>query len=132
MVHWAPQPPLSAAGYDFAHLEVLQVVEIKGRHYATFSCDTPRLAGRLAGEMGGIWWMRAEGPTGRFDIGGAKLLAPQNLYAGRLVADRRGQWNLMAFDNRVVEGDFVGSIIDPIPVIVDDATGDLSLAPRSA
>lgn len=132
MQHWETQPPLSAAGYDFAHLEVLQVVEIEGRHYTIFSCDTPRLAGRLEGEMGGVWWMKTDSPTGRFDVGGAKLLAPQDLYAGRLVADRSGRWHLMAFENKVVNGDFAGSIIDPIPIVVDKATGDLSLAGKAA
>jgi hypothetical protein len=38
----------------------------------------------------------------------------------------------MAFDNRVVDGDFTGSIINPIRIIVDDGTGDLSLASRTA
>lgn len=128
MEHWEAQPPLSAAGYDFAHLEVLQVVEIEGQHYTIFSCDTARLAGRLEGEMGGVWWMKADGPTGRFDVGGAKLLAPQDLYAGRLVADRSGRLHLMAFENKMVNGAFAGSIIDPIPIVVDKATGDLSLA----
>ncbi len=127
MEHWDAQSPLSASGYDFAHLEVLQVVKIGAQHYAIFSCDTPRLAGRLEGEMGGIWWMKVETPTGHFDVCGAKLLAPQTLYAGRLVADRTGSWHLMAFDNRVVDGDFIGSIIDPIPLVVDKTTGDLSL-----
>ncbi|MEO7223153.1 MAG: hypothetical protein ABIY37_11830 [Devosia sp.] len=132
MEHWEAQPPLSASGYDFAHLEVLQIVQIEGRHYALFSCDTARLAGRLEGEMGGIWWMKADGPTGHFDVGGARLLAPQDLYAGRLVADRAGQWHLMAFDNRVVNGDFTGSIVDPIPVAVDATTGRLSIARDAA
>lgn len=130
MESWQVQPPLSAAGYDFAHLEVLQVVTIGDQNYALFSCDTPRLAGKLAGQMGGIWWMRALSPTGRFDVGGAKLLAPQDLYAGRFVQDRSGGWNLMAFNNRVVDGDFAGSISDPIPLIVDPTTGDLSLDVR--
>jgi beta-fructofuranosidase len=132
MEHWTAQPPLSAGGYDFAHLEVLQVVKIGTQHYAIFSCDTPRLAGRLEGEMGGVWWMRAGGPTGRFDIAGAKLLAPQHLYAGRLVEDRSGRWHLMAFDNRVVNGDFIGSIVDPLPLEIDKVTGDLSLARKIA
>ncbi len=127
MVHWTAQPPLSPAGYDFAHLEVLQVIDIGGQHYAIFSCDTARLAGRLEGKMGGVWWMRADGPTGRFDIGGAKLLVPQELYAGRLVQDRTGRWNLMAFDNRTVNGDFVGGVCDPLPLLVDPVTGDLSV-----
>ena len=132
MEHWEAQPPLSLPVYDFAHLEVLQIVTIGAEAYAIFSCDTPRLSGHLAGQMGGIWWMRAQGPTGRFDIGNARLLAPQDLYAGRLVEDRAGQWHLMAFDNRMVDGDFVGAIVDPIPLVVDPVTGDLSLQPRKA
>ena len=106
-----------------------KVAEIGAKHYAIFSCDTARLAGALAGKVGGIWWMRADGPTGPFDIGGAKLLAAQDLYAGRLIADRAGQWHLMAFDNTTANGNFMGSIVDPIPVVVDKLTGDLSLAP---
>jgi hypothetical protein len=38
----------------------------------------------------------------------------------------------MAFDNRMVDGDFVGAIVDPIPLLVDEITGDLSLHPRRA
>jgi hypothetical protein len=38
----------------------------------------------------------------------------------------------MAFDNRVVGGDFIGSVADPIPLVVDQATGDLSLLGRKA
>lgn len=132
MEHWQPQPPLSAPVYDFAHLEVFQLVTIGGQTYVVFSCDTPRLSGQLAGQMGGIWWMRALGPTGRFDIGGAKLLAGQDLYAGRLVQDRAGQWNLMAFENRVVDGAFTGSITDPLRLDVDQVTGDLSLLGKKA
>lgn len=127
MTNWQAQPPLSPSGYDFAHLEVIQTAEIDGRHYAIFSCDTPRLAGRLADRMGGIWWMRTQGPLGPFDIANAKLLAPQDLYAGRLVRDRYGHWHLMGFNNRTVGGSFAGSISDPIRVLVDPRTGDLSL-----
>jgi beta-fructofuranosidase len=129
--HWQVQPPLSAPGFDFAHLEVFQLVTIGSQTYLVFCCDTPRLSGQLTGQMGGIWWMRGEGPTGPFDIGGAKLLAPQDIYAGRLVQDRAGQWHLMAFDNRVVDGDFAGAIIDPIPLVVDQR-GELSLPLRKA
>src|SRR5690606_32055601 len=125
--HWEAQPPLSAPGVDFAHLEVLQTVEIGGRYYTIFACDTGRLSGRLAGQMGGIWWMHTGGPLGPYDVAGARLLAPQDLYAGRLVKDRAGKWNLMAFDNRIVDGEFAGSIAGPFPLIVDPVTGNLSI-----
>jgi len=129
---WQVQPPLSSPGYDFAHLEVFQVVTIGSQTYLTFCCDTPRLSGKLEGQMGGTWWARGQGSSGPFDIGGAKLLMPQDLYAGRLVQDRAGSWYLMAFDNRVINGDFVGAIVDPIPLVVDQVSGDLSLLPRRA
>jgi len=132
MDRWEVQPPLSTPVNDFAHLEVFQVVTIGAQTYLIFCCDTPRLSGKLKGQMGGTWWARAQGPAGPFDIGGAKLLAPQALYAGRLVQDRAGQWNLMAFDNRIIDGDFAGAIIDPIRVVMDRVSGELSLLPRMA
>ena len=68
-----------------------------------------------------------DSPTGPFDMAGARLLADQDLYAGRLVRDRSGAWSLMAFENRVVDGQFMGRITDPIGLVVDPTTGDLSL-----
>ena len=38
----------------------------------------------------------------------------------------------MAFDNRIVDGDFTGSIVDPVPLVIDALSGDLSLLPRKA
>lgn len=115
MVNWQVRPPLSAPDVDFAHLEVLQTATIAGRNYLLFSCDTPRLAGRLSGQMGGIWYLPVTDFSGPFDIGTARLLAPQRLYAGRLVQQRDGQWALMGFNNGPP---FDGSISDPIPLEV--------------
>ncbi len=127
MERWEAQPPLSDAGHDFAHLEVLQTIRIGEQNYALFCCDTPRLAGRLAGQMGGVWWMRVLDPSGQYDVGGARLLCPQSLYAGRMVQDRAGNWMFMGFHNISVEGAFVGGVSDPIAVVADPVTGDLSL-----
>ena len=127
LVHWDVAPPLSPIGTGFAHLEVPQIVEIGGRIYLIFSCDTPRLAGRLQGQMGGIWYTIADRAEGPYDPARAELLATQDLYAGRLVQDRDGRWGLMAFDMRTIDGVFRGGISGPIPVVADPVSGALSL-----
>lgn len=113
MVHWEVLPPLSAPGKDFAHLEVFQAFTVGTQNYLLFSCDTPRLTGALAGKMGGVWYL----PTGRFDgshdPAGARLLATQRLYAGRVVRQRDGRWALMGFENGPP---FTGRISDPIAI----------------
>jgi beta-fructofuranosidase len=47
------------------------------------------------------------------------LTGPE-LYAGRLVQDRTGQWNLMAFHNIDEDGRFIGALSEPIPVAWDE------------
>jgi hypothetical protein len=57
------------------------------------------------------------GPTllGPFDTTAASLFDHTSLYAGHLVRDRGGRWNLLGF--RYDEDDaFVGKIADPIAV----------------
>ncbi|RYE10091.1 MAG: glycosyl hydrolase family 32 [Hyphomicrobiales bacterium] len=123
MEHWEVRPPLSAADIDFAHLEVFQTATIGGRNYILFCCDTPRLSGKLAGTMGGIWYIPVDSFTGPIDTSRARLLAPQSLYAGRFVCQRNGEWALMGFRN---DSPFVGGVSDPIPLSVD-ADGGLGL-----
>ena len=115
---WRVQPPLSEPENGFGQLEVLQVVQVEGRGVLLFSC----LDGELADERratdpgGGIWSLPVDDLTGPFDVGRATRLTDSSLYAGRLVQDRSGTWNLLAFANHDESGDFVGGLCDPIPV----------------
>ena len=115
---WRVGPPLSEPGSGFGQLEVLQVVEVEGRGVLVFSC----LAGELSDERrrtdpdGGIWVVPVDDLAGPFDIGRATRLTDSSLYAGRLVQDRSGTWNLLAFVNHGSSGDFVGGLCAPIPV----------------
>jgi beta-fructofuranosidase len=52
---------------------------------------------------------------GPFDTGRAVPLTSEDLYSGRLVRDRAGQWVMLAFCNLEVGG-FVGEISNPMPV----------------
>src|SRR5690606_20917221 len=98
---------------DFAHLEVFETFTLAGQNYVLFSCDTARLGGQLAGEMGGIRYMPVDSFTGPMDPGKARLLATQQLYAGRVVYQRDGALALLGFVNGPT---FTGEISDPIPV----------------
>lgn len=113
---WLVQPPLSSAGAGFVHLEVPQVVTVGSRTLLLFSCDSRALAGDRAGQMGGIWAVEAASPTGPFDVGAAALVVDERLYSGRIVRDRSGALVMLAFENSTLNGDFIGSLSDPIPV----------------
>jgi beta-fructofuranosidase len=57
----------------------------------------------------------ADSVLGPFDTGRAVPLTGADLYSGRLVRDRAGQWVMLAFRN-LEAGGFVGEISDPMPV----------------
>jgi len=109
---WVVQPPLSAPGAGFRHLEVPQVVTVDGRSVLLFSCDAAALAGDRA--TGGIWAVPLDAVTGPYPVEKALPLVDERLYAGRAVQNRSGQWVLLAFENRTDDGGFAGSLSDPI------------------
>ena len=118
---WEVGAPLSSPGSGFGQLEVLQLAEVEGRGVLLFSCLGTQLpaARREAGETGGIWAVNVEDPAGPYDLASAYLLHDPGLYVGRLVQDRAGSWQLMAFHHEVAlesGGGFGGEITDPMPV----------------
>lgn len=128
---WAIQPPLTTPGQGFGQLEVLQVEKVDAQYVVIFSCLGTELAeGRhsAGGPIGdgGIWAAFSLGPLGPFDIEGAYRLTDESFYAGRLVRDRRGRWNLLAFRRLGHDGGFLGELADPMP-IHRTATGHLQV-----
>jgi len=128
---WTVRGPLSSAGAGFAHLEVPQVVTVDSRTLLLFSCDARALAGDRSGTPGGIWAVAAESPTGPFDITAAALVADERLYSGRIIRDRIGQLVLLAFENSTSDGDFIGSLSNPIPVRWNSSASTISLMDHS-
>ncbi|WP_247827422.1 glycosyl hydrolase family 32 [Arthrobacter antioxidans] len=118
LAHWEVRPPLSRPGNGFGQLEVLQTETVDGQTVLLFSCLNSELStGRQAAqEHGGIWAVNAPSALGPFDISEAYLVADQSLYVGRLIQDRAGQWQMLAFENADDTGAFVGRITDPQPV----------------
>lgn len=118
LAEWSVRPPVSAPDSAFGQLEVPQVESIDGRVVLLFSCLDSELSAdrRARGERGGIWAVNADSPTGPFDIHSAYRLADQELYSGRLVRRRSGQWAMLAFKHTDGSGEFIGEITEPLDV----------------
>ena len=120
LVSWEVQPALSEPGSGFAHLEVFQLVTIEGRRHMVFCCDSAKLVGEKAGQVGGIWSLPVERFPAPIDFSQARRLVDERLYAGRIAFDREGKPFLLAFNNVTADGEFIGGICDPIPVITSE------------
>jgi len=133
LVRWEAQPPLTAPGAGFGHMEVPQVEIVDGRAVLLFSCLGHELAARrrVTGVSGGVWAVTGGSLLGPFDPSAAHPVTDSALYSGRLVRDSDGRWVLLAFRNVDAHGAFVGELSDPMPIEVNSA-GRLTLAGRSA
>lgn len=116
LLTWEVQPPLTEPG-TFGHLEVPQVIDMDGHPLLVFSCHAAQMPPEHRAGVGsrGIWSVRGPSLLGPFDTSTASVFDHPSLYAGRVIRDRAGQWNLLGF--RYDEDDtFIGEIPDPIPV----------------
>jgi hypothetical protein len=125
---WELRPPLTEPGQGFGQLEVTQVEVVDGAPLLLFSCLATDMAEERAdGTTGGVWAAPAASVLGPFDVAAAQQLTDASLYSGKLVRRRDGQWVLLAFHHDGPDGQFVGSISDPVPVRWTD--GKLLLEP---
>lgn len=128
---WETQPPLSVPD-RFEQLEVIQVAEIQGRWVLIFSCLGPEMSPRQPGQ-GGVWSVPIAGPGSRVDVSRAIRLTDESVYVGRVIEDRAGDWQFLAFINENAGGEFVGGITDPVGIGWNDsATGLVLSAPPVA
>lgn len=127
---WTTQPPLTKPGRGFGQMEVLQTWEVDGHWVLLFSVFDGQLpaSSPYKGTRGAVWIAHAEGPLGPFDLENAYPILERDHYVGRLINDREsGRTVLLAFRNEDAEGNFVGGIIDPIPLKWDDELKTISL-----
>jgi beta-fructofuranosidase len=129
LTDWTVQPPLSDPGQGFGQLEVFQFEVVDGVPVLLFCCGYAELspARQEAGEVGGVYSVPVDARLEHVDFSTATLFPRTDLYAARLVRDIEGGWVLLAFVN-VVDGAFVGTLSDPVPVTADPVLG---LVPRS-
>lgn len=117
LTHWHVGPPATRPGSGFSQLEVPQTAVVDDRVVLVFSClgDDRAAPGRVPGS-GGSWVVAAESLRGPFDITAAHRLVDERFYSARLVRDRAGQWQALAFQHTGEDGRFVGGLSDPMPV----------------
>jgi beta-fructofuranosidase len=124
LVHWTLQPPTSKPDQGFSETEVFQYEVVDGVPILLFCTAGPNISEerRAAGEVGGVYSLPVREDLEDVNFEDATLFPDTTLYAGRLVQDRDGGWNLIAFLN-YVDGEFVGALCDPIPVTADPILG---------
>jgi len=129
LISWVVQPPMSAPDQGFGETEVFQYEIVDGVPIILFCCGPLWLSDerKAAGEVGGVYSIPVREDLEDINFEDATLFPDTSLYASRLVQDRDGGWNLMAFINQV-DGRFVGELCDPIPVTADPILG---LIPKS-
>jgi beta-fructofuranosidase len=132
--HWEVRPPLSTPGSGYAHLEVPQLARVDGQWFLLFSVGRDALSSSHAAHRGdtGTWALAVDHPAGPFDVASAEPLTSSAMYAGRLVEDRAGEWQLLGFDSTPGRA-FVGAVSDPVPVSVQpDGTLQVHVAAYAA
>lgn len=129
LINWEVLPPLTEPG-EFGDLEVPSLFQIHDRYYLLFSVLSTSHSQARRVRLGqepvtGIHYMVADNLLGPFRLSTDKFLVGEPsdpmglLYCGKAVRDRTGQWWFLA--SRLIDADnnFVGELIDPIPLFAD-------------
>jgi beta-fructofuranosidase len=103
---------------------VFQFEIVDGVPILLFCCGVAELSPerQAAGEVGGVYSVAVDSRLEQVDFSGSVLFDRTDLYAARLLQDADGGWALLGFVN-MVDGEFVGTLSDPIPVTADPVRG---------
>jgi beta-fructofuranosidase len=137
LIHWEVLPPVTDAG-NFGQMEVPQLVTIQARYYLLFCTASWTHSASYSQRTGlkpvtGTHYLVADDPLGPFRFTTSEFLVGDSigsLYNGKLVQGPDGEWHFLASRQFMPDGGFLGELIDPLPVTVDDA-GKLSVEWRS-
>ena len=115
---WHVEAPLTEPA-GFHQFEVPQTLVVDG-HAVLVWCmrdiDAGTQSVTSASPMTGTWSAPAASLTGPFDLMQAEPIDLPGTYAGRIVTDREGVPNLIAFADMQPDGSFGGYLIDPVPL----------------
>lgn len=123
LLTWTVRPPLTQPG-EFGHMEVPQWLAIDRRYYLLFSVpgehwSAARRARVTSPAVTGTHYLVAEAPLGPWRALTDEFLVgdvPGTLYSGKLARLAEGGWGFLAFRNYDAQGEFIGEIIDPLPI----------------
>lgn len=128
MMHWKVEAPATEPG-DFGEVEVPQFVALGGRYYLLFCTSAKHTSALRVAELAkrgltpetGTHYFVADHPEGPWRLGPLPFLCGQAsgaLYAGRIVEGPNGRPKFLGFVGTGADGNFRGTISDPIGVIV--------------
>ncbi len=124
--HWEVRDPIRLEpDFQYGHLEVPQIVELRGRWYLLFCASAEMHSAAWRDRTGreprtGTYYGVAAAPTDRYRLVDSGPLGPldgSTCFAGRIVQTERGP-QYLAWRERDASGAFVGELIDPLPVEV--------------
>lgn len=130
LINWEVLPPLTEPG-EFGDLEVPSLFKINNHYYLLFSVLSTSHSRARCLRLGqepvtGIHYMVADNLLGSFSLTTDKFLVGDpsepmgQLYCGKAVQDRDGQWWFLASHLSDTGNNFVGELINPIPLFVDN------------
>lgn len=119
LLHWEVLAPLGSRS-GFRQTEVLQVIEVAGRHVLILCADASDLITGGIDARSGTYAVPADGPLGPFHFDLAEPIAAAGIYAGRVLRDPTGEPVLLGFVLADADGSFGGVICDPIPLALTD------------
>jgi len=128
LLTWTAQPPV-ATPEMFGHMEVSQHVPIGDRHYAIF-CAPREMEPTVASTQAwtGTGYLIADELSGPYVPGPTPFVAADHTgtsYAGKIV-DADGKLLFIATHHESPEGEYIGTISDPVPIAVGE---DGAIAP---
>jgi beta-fructofuranosidase len=119
LLDWSVQPPLTAAGAGFGHLEVLQRVTLDDHDFVLFSATASVMSDRRRhdGATDGVW--AAPIHADRIHLDNARNITGPELYSGRIIQSDTGPV-LLAVRYLDETGAFLGGVCDPVPVLLTE------------
>lgn len=118
--NWTVLPPLTKPESGFGQMEVLQTVEIEGRHALLWCCGPDELSEEFRAKYprGGMFSVSGDSALGPFNPADAVWFPDEKLYAARAV-QHAGQWYMIGFIGGPDDESFGGYLCDPIPITHD-------------
>lgn len=132
LISWTPHAPVAEPGC-FGEVEVPQVFPLGNRWAMLFCTAKHALIDGQQATWNGTHYFLADTPYGPFTLAPGPLLLADDIgtnYAARVVLDPWLGNFIMAFRRFDETGAFVGALIDPIPLTVDDVIVRLSVTRR--
>ena len=115
LVSWSSPEPI-VFNSELGEIEVTQVEKIDGKWVLVFCVSELHIHNGRPNWGTGTYSAPADSPTGPFHLDRAELIGEPGLYAGRIIKDRHGNWNLLGFIHDDFDIPFSGRIQDPLVV----------------